>query len=711
MQQAAPGGRVEVTWEGRQLAGTISALQPGFAQIRWDDVAAGSSWVPLQHVRLMGPPGPPSSQQLIAGAPAPPSSSQQVYAAPPPSGPPPAAATSSQQRAFVAPPSSSRMVQPPPSSQRLGPARPPIQKIRQPAPAAPAPAPVTATAPAFAPAIPGVPRLDDARDAAIESTELVIPAAKEIEALRLEIRSLRAQLEQATAAHKQLDDVNAVLRVENERMTSQVEQLSATARAFEGVDDEVLAALKTLAKRASGRGDESAATLGQLGPPVSPALLGVDSAQPQPAFAPAQPMPPMQPMPALGVADAPGGPAAAPQPRAQQAPSERLLWLLAASAFVVLFQAYMLAPILPTLATKFGVKVETIGYIIPAYLWPFGVSSLFLGPLGDRVGRRRVLLTSLFLLGVALFASILARTLPQLIIARALAGFFACGVVPLSLAQIGMTYPYEKRGRPLGLVYGAMAGGMAFGSTVGAVAEEYIGWRGLLVGVGAITFLLAFLMMPVANRLGDVPPQMRMSVSKQFFGYGSLIGTARGGRSYLYVFLNAIFHSGTFTWFGAYFHDRYGMGDFGIGLALLGYGVPGFLFGPLVGRMADKLGRGRLIPVGLAIGAISALALAPTVPLWVAAIAVTTVSLGYDMTQPLFTAIATSLDPKRIGQAIGLNAFALFVGYGVGSVIFAQAMHKSMGFALYLFGAGELLIGILAFVIFRKEVPPPKPPA
>src|SRR3546814_12229631 len=83
-----------------------------------------------------------------------------------------------------------------------------------------------------------------------------------------------------------------------------------------------------------------------------------------------------------------------------------------------------------------------------------------------------------------------------------------------------------------------------------------------------------------------------------FLGYRDLIGTPRGQRTYGYVFVNSIFHSGVFTWLGVYFEQRYGLGPVGLGVALLGYGIPGFLFGPLIGRAADRRGRASLLPIG-----------------------------------------------------------------------------------------------------------------
>lgn len=73
--------------------------------------------------------------------------------------------------------------------------------------------------------------------------------------------------------------------------------------------------------------------------------------------------------------------------------------------------------------------------------------------------------------------------------------------------------------------------------------------------------------------------------------------------------------SGVYTWLGVYLSERFGLGELGIGLALLGYGIPGFILGPVIGRVADRYGRARLIPAGVAVGAVCALVLAAPLPL------------------------------------------------------------------------------------------------
>jgi len=323
--------------------------------------------------------------------------------------------------------------------------------------------------------------------------------------------------------------------------------------------------------------------------------------------------------------------------------------------------------------------------------------------LSDRIGRRPIMLISLSVFIVLTFLTATARSASQMIFWRVLTGFGAGGVVPLALALMGALFPYEQRGRPLGWLFGAMAGGMAFGASVGVILESFAGWRMLFAAVAVSTMIVLVWLISNRDLLGEAPAGARPTLAEVFAGYRSLLTIGRGLRTYLYVLLNAVFHSGVFTWLGVYFERRYGLGGAGIGLALLGYGVPGFLLGPVIGRAADRWGRRWLVPAGIAIAALAAAALISAVPLLVAILAVTVLSLGYDMTQPLLAGIVTALGGKRGGQAMGLNVFLLFIGFGLGSLIFGETLRFGFGAALAIFSLVQLAAAMTATALFRSE--------
>ena len=143
--------------------------------------------------------------------------------------------------------------------------------------------------------------------------------------------------------------------------------------------------------------------------------------------------------------------------------------VLAAAAFVIFAQIFMIAPVLPALAQAFSTTPGHIGLAIPLYLIPHGVLTLVWGPISDRFGRRRVIMGSLIAFVVLAALTTLAPTANTFLATRMVTALAASGVVPIALALVGDLVPYQQRGHALGWLFGGMAGGMAFGAAGGAL--------------------------------------------------------------------------------------------------------------------------------------------------------------------------------------------------------------------------------------------------
>jgi predicted MFS family arabinose efflux permease len=382
---------------------------------------------------------------------------------------------------------------------------------------------------------------------------------------------------------------------------------------------------------------------------------------------------------------------------------EAVLRLLSFAAFLIFFKSYLVAPLIPSLSAEFHSSIQLVGLLIPAYLLPYGISTLIYGPISDRIGRRPILLLLMGAMAITCAGTASARTIDQLLLWRIIAGVATGGIIPLALALLGDLYPYQQRGRPLGWVFGAIAGGMALGSTLGAILNPIIGWRVLFLLIGlacAINLALAWRWRRLLDGTRNPHPA---GIAVIVRNYWELLSDPRGARTYGMILLNGMFHSGIFAWLGLYFSRRYGLGDRGIGLALLGYGIPGFFLGPIIGHAADRFGRRIVVPAGILLAALCAAALIPTAPIACAAIAITALSLGFDMTHPPLAGIITSLNPARRGQALGLNAFVLFTGFGLGSLVFQLLLRNGFNFALTIFAIAQAIGGIAAIWLFRPE--------
>jgi predicted MFS family arabinose efflux permease len=381
-----------------------------------------------------------------------------------------------------------------------------------------------------------------------------------------------------------------------------------------------------------------------------------------------------------------------------------LLPAICCVAFVVFTQTFMVAPLIPRLSVVFASPIAWVALAIPAYIVPQGIMTLLAGPLSDRFGRREIIYLSLLLFAAITAATATADRIDVFIAWRVAAGLVAAGVVPICLTLIGDVIPFERRGRAVGWMFGSIAGGTATGAAAGALLEPLIGWQVLFLTVAvasAMVVIVALVTGAFPRRAVDAVPAPWRSVAH---GYAALLSHARARRTYGYVLLNAILQSGVFTWLGVYLHQRFGLGETGIGLALLGYGIPGLLFGPIIGKLADRYGRAWIIPAGVLLTGICALLLALPLGLVAAQIAIILLSLGFDLTHPQLAAIATDLGGPR-GQAVALMAFSLFVGFGLGSLLFQAALVLGFTGAFSLFGAVALVAAGVALVLFRDERP------
>ncbi|MEO5650975.1 MAG: MFS transporter [Ginsengibacter sp.] len=383
---------------------------------------------------------------------------------------------------------------------------------------------------------------------------------------------------------------------------------------------------------------------------------------------------------------------------------EYLLRLLSAATFIIFFQLYMVAPLIPGLSSYFKVSEQTIGLIVPAFLIPYGIATLFYGLLADKAGTKLIILCSFLLFAIFTALTAFSQSVSQLIFWRLLTGIGASGVIPISLAWIGQTYTYSERGRPLGFIFGAVAGGGAFGASAGVFLESFIGWKMLFFGVGAVAFMVWIILYVAYQKMPYVRViKQGLTLPKVFNGYKQLLTSLRGKSAYSFVLMNGIFHAGVYTWLGLYFERNFSLSGWQIGLALLGYGVPGFVFGPFIGRLADKFGRSKLLPLGLLVSGLSAFTLMFTIPLTVARISVITLSLGFDLTQPLLAGIISQVGKERSGQAMSVMAFMLFVGFGLGSYLFGLALQLGFTNALLIFSVFQIVLSTIAWPLFKKE--------
>lgn len=380
------------------------------------------------------------------------------------------------------------------------------------------------------------------------------------------------------------------------------------------------------------------------------------------------------------------------------------LWVMATLAFAVFYSNYMVAPLLPAISKEFAVPAYQLCWLIAGYLIPYGVSTLVYGALSDWWGRARTLVALLCFATTTMLMVSFARSWRTLVVARILSGVGCGGIVTIALAIVGDRYPYAIQGRPMGRMFGGIAAGIGFGSTLGPILNPLVGWRNEFRVLACVCGLGAVFVFENARSV------VTMHGKPSSFGqvireYLIVLDTPRGGRTMTFIFCNGAFHGGIFAWLGLLLTSRYHLHDAGIGLALAGYGLPGIFFGTTIGKWGDRYGRRYVVPFGFLWAAGCAFLLLPHSSRFVAALAITALSVGFDATHPLMSSITTSLDPKHRGQITGFATFANFIGMGAGALFFQHLIAFGFGTAVAIFASVQTLVGFAALYGFRGERP------
>ena len=144
--------------------------------------------------------------------------------------------------------------------------------------------------------------------------------------------------------------------------------------------------------------------------------------------------------------------------------------------FLAAIEMTVVATAMPTVADQLG-GLSFYSWVFSAYLLTSTVSIPLWGKLSDLYGRRRFYLwcVGLFLVGSALSGA--ARTMPELILFRALQGFGAGGLLPLGMSVLGDLYTLEERGRMQGLLSGVWGIASVVGPVTGGYVTQLFSWR------------------------------------------------------------------------------------------------------------------------------------------------------------------------------------------------------------------------------------------
>jgi len=370
----------------------------------------------------------------------------------------------------------------------------------------------------------------------------------------------------------------------------------------------------------------------------------------------------------------------------------------------------MFLPSLPALARAYDTGPATAQLTVTLFLAGLAPAQLAWGPLSDRFGRRRTLLTGLGLYAAAGLACALAPSIRTLVAARVLQAFGAGSGQVISRAIVRDVYALDQAARVLALMGTAQALNPILAPIIGGFLHALFGWRSVffvLAGFGAVFMLAGAAMIPETN----VRPDTTALRPARFLGN---LGTVLRDPTYLaYVLVVTFMFCGQFAFIsGSSFVLIQGLGVspavYGFCFAAVAVGIMGgsFMTSQLTGRVSGD----RLILIGTGLGAAAGLFMATLAWSGVTGVAAIIApmfffSLGLGLANPNAVAGAVGPYPHMAGLAsagLGVIQMTGSAAYGITVGHLADGTAAPMATAIATAG----LAAFLGFSLLRRRRPP-----
>ena len=174
------------------------------------------------------------------------------------------------------------------------------------------------------------------------------------------------------------------------------------------------------------------------------------------------------------------------------------LGALALSVLVVALDLFVLTLALPTVSADLHASSGDLQWFVDAYSLVLAAALLPAGLLGDRVGRKRLLVGALALFGLASLACAYSTSAGELIAARAVLGLAAAVILPMSLAVLPVLFTPAERPRAIAAVGGATFLGYPIGPILGGWLLDHFWWGSVflinlpvvVIAIVAVAFLM-----------------------------------------------------------------------------------------------------------------------------------------------------------------------------------------------------------------------------
>jgi predicted MFS family arabinose efflux permease len=274
--------------------------------------------------------------------------------------------------------------------------------------------------------------------------------------------------------------------------------------------------------------------------------------------------------------------------------------ILAFLQFTIVLDFMILSPLGALLLKELGVTPPQFGLVVSAYAFSAGASGLLAAGFADKFDRKKLLLFfySGFVLGTLLCG--IAPSYRWLLAARMVTGIFGGVIGSISFAIIADLFPFEARGRVMGVVMSAFAASQVLGIPAGLYLSNAFGWHApflLIAGVSAVVGVAIFMVLrPIDEHLKNP------SGKKAFRHLFATLARPRYQWGFAATMLLAVGGFMLMPFGSAFSVQNLGVPIEKLPVVYMATGLVTIVAGPLMGKISDAVGKYTTFALGSALG-------------------------------------------------------------------------------------------------------------
>ncbi len=360
-------------------------------------------------------------------------------------------------------------------------------------------------------------------------------------------------------------------------------------------------------------------------------------------------------------------------------------------------------PSFPAIEAEFGISRALLSQSLAFYLATFAVSTLILGPLADRLGRRRVILGSLLFYIAASLGCALADSYSHFLFFRLMQGVAAGGGLAAGRAMIRDVYNPQDAQRAMSQVMMLFAIAPAIAPVIGGWLHDLWGWHSVFYFLALYSGLVFLLMLFVIPE--TLAPALRQSFHPA--SVARVYGRALAHRRFLsLVFIVSCYFGGMFLYIAGaptviFDFMQLQSDDFAVMFVPM---VVGMISGAwLSGRLAHRWPAERTVKLALTLMALGA-ALNVAQSFWLPVMVVTTIAplmlytCGIGIAMPAMTVMSLDCFPLNRGSASAVHGFVQMLG---NAAIASMVVPLLSGLPSHL-ALGQLALMVVALLLWRS---------